>query len=180
MSCPGDDAIVSFMQGTVGPSERARIEEHLDVCPACTALLAGLGRAFGQENDAEPERDIRVPDARMTTLLVLQTAMALLHTFGAVIAGPPLANSFHAFRSGSHATFDLVVLALGAWTYAGLPWAWANVRALRRRSRHAARSVRLFSVLATLSLFATPFALHAIYLLARPDVRGRAARGPTF
>jgi anti-sigma factor RsiW len=168
MSCPAEEVIVAFMQGTIAPTERSRIEEHLDTCPACTALLAGLGHAFGSERSLVPSDEApREADVSSGALLRLQGAMAVLHVWGAVLAAAPLRRVVAGLRAGPLTAFEILVLALGAWTYVGLPWALANVRALRLRSPHARRSVLWYSAVASLSVFGTPFALCSMYLVTR-------------
>jgi hypothetical protein len=177
MSCPGEDAIVAFMQGTLAPTERSRIEEHLDVCPSCTALLAGMGHVFGSERDAETSEGATSNEAEsgLYTLLRLQLAMVVLHAWGAVLAAPFFHKGMLALRAGSLTTFQIVVLALAVWTYTGLPWACANVLALRRRGRHAVRSIQLYSAAAVFSLFATPLALASLYFTRAAAVRSHEA-----
>jgi tetratricopeptide (TPR) repeat protein/predicted Ser/Thr protein kinase len=43
--CPLDDAFVAFISGELDVLERRRIESHLDVCDACSELLAQLARS---------------------------------------------------------------------------------------------------------------------------------------
>jgi anti-sigma factor RsiW len=171
MSCPGEEAIVAFMQGTIAPTERSRIEEHLDTCPACTALLAGLGQAFGGERSLVAAEEVMDEvDSIGGALLALQVAQLVLHAWGAVLAAAPLRRVMLALGAGPASAFEILVLAIGVWIYVGLPWACANVLALRAHARRARQSVLFYSVGSALSVFGTPFALFSLYLVTRGAV----------
>jgi anti-sigma factor RsiW len=177
MSCPAEEVIVAFIEGTIAPTERLRIEEHLDTCPACTELLAGLGQAFGGERSLV--RQNAVPDdadESRGALFRLQIALVALHLWGAWLAAAPLRPVFAALVAGSLTALEMVVLVLGVWIYVGLPWACANVFALRARLPWARRSILFYSAAATLSVFGTPFALFSLYLVTRAGAaRSRGA-----
>lgn len=43
--CLGDQAIIDLLDGRATAPERAALEDHVDRCRACRALLAALARA---------------------------------------------------------------------------------------------------------------------------------------
>ncbi|NMD09723.1 MAG: hypothetical protein GYA74_00955, partial [Acidobacteria bacterium] len=44
MSCNRiEELLPGFLDGDLGPGERAMVEDHLRTCPACASLLALLG-----------------------------------------------------------------------------------------------------------------------------------------
>ena len=45
MDCPGEETLLRFREGTLGPGELAAIEGHLDACGVCRALTAWICRA---------------------------------------------------------------------------------------------------------------------------------------
>jgi hypothetical protein len=172
MNCPGEDVIAAFMQGTLAPIERSRMERHLDVCPACTALLASLGQVFGQDR-AETQRPSRVIDAAhgARTLAVLVVAMAVLHTWAAALAAPLFVRAVRALGAGELRAPEAAVIAFGLFTYLVLPYAWWTVRAVVRGKSYALRMARLYGLVSLFSIYATPFAAYSLYLTRESAAR---------
>lgn len=56
--CLGDQAIIDLLDGRSTEAERAALEEHVDHCAACRALVAAITRARG---DAGPGRASEAP-----------------------------------------------------------------------------------------------------------------------
>jgi tetratricopeptide (TPR) repeat protein len=56
--CPGDDVLAAFVEGGLAPGEAASIEQHVDACPYCCALLA----SFVREQCADPTAPTLVPE----------------------------------------------------------------------------------------------------------------------
>ena len=55
--CPDDDAIQSFVEGTLAPAAREVLAEHLDACDECRALLGDLSLTAEEPRaDEEPRR----------------------------------------------------------------------------------------------------------------------------
>lgn len=52
--CLGDQAIIDLLDGRATRAERAALEDHVDHCAACRALVAAMARA---RSDAVPRRE---------------------------------------------------------------------------------------------------------------------------
>jgi anti-sigma factor RsiW len=46
VSCPTDNDYALLLDGQLGPEERAGLEQHIDGCAECRALVTALGRAY--------------------------------------------------------------------------------------------------------------------------------------
>jgi hypothetical protein len=181
MNCPGEDVIAAFMQGTLAPIERSRMERHLDVCPACTALLASIGQVFGQDRPRSVGRQrpaafetVGAPSSIDTVrgmLAVVVVAIAVLHTWAALLAAPFFARAVRALAAGEARGLESAAFAFGLFTYVVLPYAWWTVHAIVRDKRYAVRAARVYGFLSLFSIFATPFAAYSLWL-----TRGGAAR----
>ena len=44
MSCLDENSVIEFIQGLLSPEEAARIEEHVDSCPACRELMGEVAK----------------------------------------------------------------------------------------------------------------------------------------
>ncbi len=53
MDCPDDNVIAGYVEGLVGGDERRGLEEHLDDCASCLAIVASLGRLLAPEAERE-------------------------------------------------------------------------------------------------------------------------------
>src|SRR4051812_47098152 len=85
MACLDENTVLHFLQGVLSAEAAARVEEHVDVCPACRRLAAeliktGSGVSATAAGAADPElglgptlppdgpRPTHFPFARGTTL----------------------------------------------------------------------------------------------------------------
>jgi len=54
MGCPDENTLVAFASGSLSMADASLVDEHLDTCPTCFALVAELARTAPEE--AEPTR----------------------------------------------------------------------------------------------------------------------------
>src|SRR5262245_21870309 len=54
MACPDENTLVAFASGSLSMADASLVDEHLDVCPTCFALVAELARTAPEES--EPTR----------------------------------------------------------------------------------------------------------------------------
>ncbi len=54
MACPDENTLVAFASGSLSMADASLVDEHLDTCPTCFALVAELARTAPE--DAEPTR----------------------------------------------------------------------------------------------------------------------------
>ncbi|MDI1435329.1 protein kinase domain-containing protein [Polyangium sorediatum] len=54
MTCPSEFTLLAFVRGSLADEEHTRTESHLDVCPACLAIVAALARTEPFSPDAPP------------------------------------------------------------------------------------------------------------------------------
>lgn len=102
------NAINELVDGTLGPLRRAELEQHLESCPDCRALLADLQQIAGAVESLEP----LVPPDRIW----MQIA-GRLHQEGRVTSAPVT-------RRGSYTVLALaaaLILAVGASLYVLMP-----------------------------------------------------------
>jgi serine/threonine protein kinase/TPR repeat protein len=50
-ACPEENLFVELLQGALPDDERAALNDHLDACPACAALILALGQMLGADAD---------------------------------------------------------------------------------------------------------------------------------
>ncbi|MFO0726545.1 MAG: tetratricopeptide repeat protein [Myxococcota bacterium] len=62
MECLGDQAIVDLIEGRASSDERARMEEHLDGCASCRAVVAAMARSKAKDATAseDPAEGLRL------------------------------------------------------------------------------------------------------------------------
>ena len=54
MACPDENTLVAFASGSLSMADASLVDEHLDICPTCFALVAELARTAPEES--EPTR----------------------------------------------------------------------------------------------------------------------------
>ena len=62
MSCPDEETLLAFVDGTLAPTRRAQVEEHIDACTTCALLLADAARDLTQlpvPDDADDWKDVK-------------------------------------------------------------------------------------------------------------------------
>jgi serine/threonine protein kinase len=59
MGCPDENTLVAFASGSLPMADASLVDEHLDTCPTCFALVAELARTAPEE--AEPTRLVLRP-----------------------------------------------------------------------------------------------------------------------
>ena len=142
MACPDETTIAAFIEAELPADRAACVEQHIDQCVECAALLASLGRVYGpQEVDAPidmcdpsidaPDPSIAPPltpasvplansasarlvqgDTLVQRNLALQLAMCLVHISGSVLLIPIIGDSLR--RASSEDNFrTTAVLSAG-------------------------------------------------------------------
>lgn len=170
MVCPDEDTIAQLIQGLLSGDERARLEQHLDGCAACTELVAELGKAFGPETQrsAPPPATVQepVPLAADDTrgLTGIQLFAAFIHAVITVKLGWLLVSSGDAsFAATSTPVLTGLVLVAGALfgpvgaTVAAFA-AWGS----RRGAGWARRATVVHALIALPSLALTPLAVYVL------------------
>ena len=67
MDCPDETTIAAFMEALLPADRAACVEQHIDTCAECAALLASLGRVYGPENADHRRRESRGIQAHSLT-----------------------------------------------------------------------------------------------------------------
>jgi hypothetical protein len=79
--CPDDNDVAAFLDGTLLPAARDRVEEHLSWCPACREVL--LGAAALGADDSLPLASVRaLPARRRVPRFALAAAAVLVVSVG--------------------------------------------------------------------------------------------------
>jgi anti-sigma factor RsiW len=165
MECPDEDTVAQLLQGLLPADELARLEQHLDECPACTELVAELGKAY--EHSAEPLRvaPIRKPEpSDLTRVELFAVAIHALITakLGWLIAAGRLdiVTAVHPMHPST-----VALLVCGAWfgPIGGITAAF-GAWALGRRRSWANRAAAIHAALVLPSVVLTPL---SIYVLVR-------------
>ncbi|MGH1340841.1 MAG: protein kinase domain-containing protein [Nannocystales bacterium] len=58
--CPTEDIVAAFVEGSLEPAEREVVEDHLDDCSGCRAVVSELVKVFAGDNEATLPRDTAV------------------------------------------------------------------------------------------------------------------------
>ena len=75
LPCIDANLVVAWFDGALDPKSRAGIEEHVDACDECRALLVELGREIVQEEDRSGEGSVLAPltiGARVGRYVILE------------------------------------------------------------------------------------------------------------
>src|SRR5205085_153820 len=66
MACPDENTLVAFASGSLSMADASLVDEHLDTCSTCFALVAELARTAPEE--AEPTRLVALKEAERNEL----------------------------------------------------------------------------------------------------------------
>jgi anti-sigma factor RsiW len=84
VSCPNENEYARLLDGLASSDQRRRLEEHIDTCTDCRALLAELGKAFAPA-DAR-ERRSTAPTENALPRTVLEGEVMVTHPHRQLIA----------------------------------------------------------------------------------------------
>jgi hypothetical protein len=175
----------AFMQGKLPISHAARLEEHIDRCADCTALMATLGQLYGPEGSirpgppaeiaetaASPSSAVRpaISERVVQTNVALQIAMWMIHVWGTVLALPIFWASIAEPVSAGSPLVRIAVLYAGFWLCTGLVWTLVNAYGLFHHKRWARSLTLAYALLSLPSCFGTPYSAYALYSLLRPGM----------
>jgi anti-sigma factor RsiW len=158
MVCPDEDTIAQLIQGLLSGDERARLEQHLDGCAACTELVAELGKAFGPETKHSA---LPPPTARDTRSLTrIELFAALVHAVITLKLGWVVVSDGN--PSTAPALSAVVVVAGVLFGPIGAAMATVAAWGSSRSAGWARRAAVVHALLALPSLALTPLAVYVL------------------
>jgi anti-sigma factor RsiW len=172
MTCPDEDTYARLLQGMLPSDELARLEAHLDGCPACAELLAELGKAYANPTSAAPGPSVSLapsapaPAPDTSSLTRIELFAAVVHLALSV----KLAWLLMVGLGQSLLASPTPVITAGLIAYAllsgpiGAAGALVSAWGLRRELSWGRRAAIAHAVLSLPSLVLTPL---GIYVLVR-------------
>ncbi len=195
MSCPNENDYARMLDGLVSQHQRRLLEEHIDGCSACHALLTELGKLYapadGERLSVAPKGRVSQPPPATTTdravgssrqLLTLELALLSVHLVWAslslplawrAVLGPVEAalSTEHSVQSPPSvmlAVLAMVVLCYAAmWAPLGALWTGLSAYGFWRGRNWARRAAKLHAVISLPSLVLLPLGLLVLVELRR-------------
>jgi predicted anti-sigma-YlaC factor YlaD len=63
------EMVTDYLDGTISPDMRARVEDHLSICPGCTSILEQIRHVIKLAGQLSEEDVVALPDADREQLM---------------------------------------------------------------------------------------------------------------